>query len=110
MAASEKKLGDLHEAVADALSEQVKGYTKVELTAEGERVETEVKASPALLSAAIAFLKNNNITADAEDNAALRELNSALQARRKKKIPQAALDDAAEAFSSRFGGDMGVMQ
>lgn len=108
MAASEQKLGDLHEAVADALSEQVRGYTKVELNAEGDQVETEVKASPALLSAAIAFLKNNNITADAEDNEALRNLGQALAARRKKKIPQAALDDAADQFASRFGG--GLMQ
>lgn len=109
MAASDKKLGELHEAVADALSEQVKGYTKKELGADGEPFEVEVKASPALLSAAIAFLKNNNITADAEDNAALRELNNALQARRKKKIPQAALDEAADTFASRHG-DMGLMQ
>ena len=110
MAASDKKLGDLHEAVADALSEQVKGYTKTELNAAGDEVAVEVKASPALLSAAIAFLKNNNITADAADNEALRELNNALQARRKKKIPQAALDDAADTFAHRFGPDMGVMQ
>jgi hypothetical protein len=109
MAASDKKLGDLHEAVADALSEQVKGYTKTEVTAAGEEVQVEVKASPALLSAAIAFLKNNNITADAEDNAALRDLNQALQARRKKKIPQASLDEAADTFASRFG-DAGMMQ
>ena len=104
MAASEQKLGALHEAVADALSEQVKGYTAIELNAQGEQVEREVKASPALLSAAIAFLKNNNITADAEDNEALRNLGQALAARRKKKIPQVALDEAAETFASRFGG------
>lgn len=106
MAASEKKLGALHEAVADALTEQVKGYTQVEINREGDEVEIEVKASPALLSAAIAFLKNNNITADAEDNEALRELGKALQARRKKNIPQAALDNAAMDFSRQYGGDV----
>lgn len=105
MAASEKVLGKLHEVVANAFMEQVVGYEE-----EDKEGNTRlVRPSPALLGAATAFLKNNNITADAEDNAALRELNSALQARRKKKIPQAALDDAAEAFSSRFG-DMGVLQ
>lgn len=103
MAASEKKLGDLHEAVADALTEQVKGYTHTELNREGDEVEIEVKASPALLSAAIAFLKNNNITADVEDNAAMRQLSEALAARRKKKIPQVQLDAAAEEFAARFG-------
>lgn len=103
MAASEKTLGLLHEQVAKALSEQVVGYTVVE-----DEVEKEVKPSPALLGAAIAFLKNNNITADANDNAALRELGEALAARRKKKLPQAALDAAAEDFAGRFG--QGMMQ
>ena len=101
MAASESVLGELHEQVAKALSEQVQGY-QVE-TDEGVK---EVKPSPALLGAAIAFLKNNNITADASDNAALRELGEALAARRKKKIPQASLDAAAEDFANRFGQGM----
>lgn len=98
MAASESKLGALHEAVADALTEQVKGYE--EETEEGTKL---VRPSPALLGAAIAFLKNNNITADAEDNAALRDLSQALQAKRKRKLPQAALDEAAETFSTSYG-------
>ena len=103
MAASETKLGALHEAVANALTEQVLGYE--ETTDSGTK---RVRPGPALLSAAIAYLKNNNITADAEDNEALRNLGQALAARRKKKIPQAALDDAADQFASRFGG--GLMQ
>lgn len=101
MAASEKKLGALHEAVADALTEQVRGYT---VTKE-DGAEEVVKASPALLSAAIAFLKNNNITADAEDNEALRELGNALKARRKKQLPQAALDAAALDYTRQMGGE-----
>lgn len=102
MAASDKKLGALHEAVADALTEQVNGYTAVD----EEGREKVVKASPALLSAAIAFLKNNNITADAEDNIALRELGEALSARRKKKIPQLNLDEAAEQYALSVNGPM----
>lgn len=98
MAASESKLGNLHEKVADALTEQVMGYE--EETEEGTKL---IKPSPALLSAAIAFLKNNNITADAEENAALRDLSTALQARRKKRLPQAALDEAAEQYSFTAG-------
>lgn len=106
MAASEKVLGTLHEAVADALTEQVKGYVTQEVTAAGDVVDIPVKPSPALLGAAIAFLKNNNITADVEDNAAMRQLSEALAARRKKKIPQAQLDAAASDFADRFGAGM----
>lgn len=95
MAASERVLGTLHEKVAIALTEQVEGYE--EETESGTKL---VRPSPALLGAAIAFLKNNNITADAEDNAALRELGQALQAKRKRKLPQAALDEAAEHYAS----------
>lgn len=98
MAASESTLGKLHEKVAHALTEQVEGYE--EETEAGTKL---IRPSPALLGAAIAFLKNNNITADAEDNAALRELGQALQARRKRKLPQAALDEAADNFSSGYG-------
>ena len=98
MAASGKTLGALHEKVAAALTEQVEGYTIVE-----DDVEKLVRPSPALLGAAIAFLKNNNTTADAEDNAALRELGDALAARRKKKLPQALLDDAADTYAHSMG-------
>ena len=98
MAASDKTLGALHEAVATALSEQVKGYE--EQTDEGTKL---VRPSPALLGAAIAFLKNNNITADVEDNSALRELGKALKARRNRKLPQAELDAAADHFAQVNG-------
>lgn len=101
MAASEKKLGALHEAVASALTEQVEGYT--EQTEEGERF---VRPSPALLGAAIAFLKNNNVTADAEENEALRDLGNKLKERRSKKLPQAQLDAAAEEYAAHFGGTL----
>lgn len=101
MAASDKTLGELHEQVAQALSEQVVGYT--EQTDEGERI---VRPSPALLGAAIAFLKNNNITADPTENEALRDLGDKLKARRNKRIPQANLDAAAEDYANRFGGGM----
>lgn len=102
MAASDKTLGDLHEAVASAFAEQVKGYTEV--GEEGQ--ERVVRPSPALLGAAVTFLKNNNITADVEGNAALRDLSEKLASRRNKKIPQASLDAAADAFSERFGGTL----
>ena len=102
MAATEKVLGELHEQVAKALTEQVVGYTET-LEDGSSKV---IRPSPALLGAAIAYLKNNNITADAEDNAALRELGESLKARRQKKLPPAMLDAAADAFAERFGGGM----
>jgi hypothetical protein len=102
MAASDKALGQLHEDVANAFAEQVKGYT--ETTEDGK--ERVVRPSPALLGAAVTFLKNNNITADPEGNKALRDLNEKLKARRNKTIPQASLDAAADDFSARFGGMM----
>lgn len=109
MAASEGKLGELHEAVATELKEQVVGYDEPILDQEGnEQGVRRVRPSPALLGAAIAFLKNNNITADAEDNEALRELGAKLKDRRSKRIPQASLDAAADAYAERFGG--GLMQ
>ena len=99
MAASEKKLGELHEAVATAFTEQVAGF--VETDEEGR--EKVIRPSPALLGAAVAFLKNNNITADAEGNEKLRELGAALKARREKRVPQTALDQAADAFATSVG-------
>lgn len=107
MAASDKSLGALHQKVAEALTEQVEGYDEPVFDQEGEEKGTKrVRPSPALLGAAIAFLKNNNITADATENEALKDLSTKLAARRKGKIPQAALDEAADAFASAHGGGM----
>jgi len=66
-AASEDALGALHATVAKVLTQAIQGE---EVTA-------------ATLSVAVAFLKNNNITADATHNEELAELTAALAARRK---------------------------
>lgn len=100
MAASEQKLGTLHELVADAFIDQVTGFTE---TGEDGK-ERVMRPSPALLGAATAFLKNNNITADATQNEALIGLSKALQARRRKQLPQQALDEAADTFARSVGG------
>lgn len=84
MAASDKALGELHGLVARSLTARLEG---------GEFTAAE-------LGAAISFLKNNNITADATDNVELRALGDQLAARRRKKIPQNVLDEAAEAFGA----------
>ncbi len=107
MAASDKTLGALHQKVAEALTEQVEGYDEPVFDQEGEEKGTKrVRPSPALLGAAIAFLKNNNITADATENEALSSLSKKLADRRKGKIPQAALDEAADAYAMANGGGM----
>ena len=105
MSASEKQLGDLHKEIANAFTEQVAGYDEPIINAEGEDtgVTKKVRPSPALLAAAVTFLKNNNITADANKNTALIELNEALAAKRKGRASQATLDQAAEAYANAQG-------
>lgn len=105
MPASERKLGSLHEAVADALTEQVQGYEEPVLNEEGQVIASKlIKPSPSLLTAAIAFLKNNNITADPEQNEALLGLKNKLRDKRNGKVPSAALDEAADAYVQSSGG------
>lgn len=84
MAASDKALGELHGLVARSLTSRLES---------GEFTAAE-------LGAAISFLKNNNITADATDNVELRALSDQLAARRRKKVSQSTLDEAAEAFGA----------
>jgi len=90
MAATDKKLGELHEAVAKHLIDAI------ESPADGG-----VPAS--LLAVAVGFLKNNNITADPTTNAALDELSKSLAARRQKKLNPQQLQEAAEAFAASQG-------
>lgn len=103
-AATEGELGILHKEVAKALTDMVQETAEDEDTGAVKRM-----VSPAVLGAAIAFLKNNNITASPEQNAALSDLNKQLQARRRKgAVTPAAMDQAASDFADRFGG--GLMQ
>lgn len=88
--------------VAAAFAEQVAGYTE-EVERGDKIVEVTIRPSPALLGAAVAFLKNNNITADPETNEALSDLSKKLAARRKGSISPAVLDAAAESFSAHMG-------
>ena len=89
--ATEAKLAELHGAVADALTTVVK-------------VE---EPSAAHIMAAITFLKNNNITADAESNAALSELSKQLAEKRKTqkgKLSPESLQEAAAVFERDLPG------
>lgn len=97
MAATDKELGALHKAVATALT----GLVSVTEDEDGNTV-----APPAAyLNAAIAFLKNNNITASVTTNEALAELDAALKRRATKRTADADLIAASEAFARQVGQD-----
>lgn len=102
-AATTEELASLHATVAktlvDDLSiEDAKG-DDVELRVARLRMRHDARAH------AIAFLKNNNITA-AADSDELAELQRKLSEQRKQRpsasIPQDALDAAAEAYGQRL--------
>ena len=83
MSASENVLKELHAQLAQELLDIVRNGVPV-FDKEGKEVGTR-KATAAELSVAVAFLKNNEITADLNDSDATRELREALEARRRKK-------------------------
>lgn len=100
--ATESALGALHAAVAEALTEVIEnGVTLVDK--EGNEVKSP--ASPAYLGAAIAFLKNNNITADPDTNAGLSTLREKL-AQRRSRLSSKELQDAADEFAASNGSFM----
>jgi hypothetical protein len=96
-AATEKELGSLHKVVAHAL--------KTAIEAPGES-----GVSAAVLGAAITFLKNNNITASPTENAALADLNQALNRRRRRTgMTPKQIEEASDQFA-RMNGQNGMMQ
>lgn len=97
MAATDKELGALHKAVAEGLTQALQPH----VTEEGK----VILAPAAYFGAAIAMLKNNNITADPTTNKELQELQQALHNRRHKKLGSAELQEAASEFA-RANGDM----
>lgn len=90
--ASEDKLGDLHGVVAEYLTLAIRSGN----------------ASPAIIGAAITYLKNNSITASPSQNAALSKLSQTLQERRNKKglLTRQAAQDAESAFSDLMGNQI----
>ena len=81
--ASEAILKELHSQLAQELLDILRNGVPV-FDKEGNETGTR-KATAAELSVAVAFLKNNEITADLNDSDATRALREALEARRKKK-------------------------
>lgn len=94
--ASEDKLGVLHGIVAEYLTLAIQTGS----------------ASPAIIGAAITYLKNNSITASASKNAALDKLSQTLQERRNKKggLTPAAAREAESAFGALMGDMPGWQQ
>ena len=85
MSASENILKELHAQLAQELLDIVRNGVPV-FDKEGKEVGTR-KATAAELSVAVAFLKNNEITANLDDSDATKALREALEARRKKAKP-----------------------
>lgn len=110
--ASDADLGDLHALVALVLGSKLKAPL---YDSEGEPIPgTEYcGATAAEISVAVAFLKNNNITADPETNKGLEDLRKRLQENRangKKALTKKAIDDAAAQFERDLGDMSGILQ
>ncbi len=108
MAATETKLGALHEKVADVLLEALDGEILPGYSDEesGEVVEDKrLPPSAAIIAAATKFLKDNAITCVPAENNALGELEAKMRERRNKRNSANLIDfaDAREA-AGRMNG------
>lgn len=109
MAATEKRLGELHAKIAEVLiealdGEVLPGYTDPET---GEVFpDKRMLPSAAVIGAATKFLKDNEITCQPSESNALGELQRKMEARRAKRSANVVdLEDArksAAAMASRF--------
>lgn len=87
MAANETKLGQLHDLVADALIQKVKG--SVILDEDGQEVG-KMEPTAADLQAAAKFLKDNQITCAPSDDNRMGELDKALAERNARRVNRRA--------------------
>ncbi len=96
MAASESKLGALHEKVAEVLTVALDGnfigYTEPDPET-GETKPIVIPASAAIIAAATKFLKDNDITCARSDGNAIDELAKAAQARAEKRKARPTMTD-----------------
>ena len=82
--APESKLNELHSVVAQVLIKQLGATDKLTIGEGEEQVEVEMaSASPALIQAAIKFLKDNNISTTPEEDENLQSLADVLEHKRK---------------------------
>lgn len=101
--ANEKKLGDLHGAVATVLTAQISHQEEqMNYDEEGNEVSTGemvYTAPPATIAAAIKFLKDNQITCDIETDENMNNLRESLA----KKQRHSRLKDAGQAALEAVG-------
>lgn len=85
--ATESALGDLHQSVARVLNDVVTNESEIiEYDAEGNEIQTgkmEYTCTPAMMAAAIKFLKDNSITCDIEQSDNMGSLRESLAKRQK---------------------------
>lgn len=106
MAADEQALGALHTKVAETLNTLLDGT--VIPTGEvdedtGEELKQTIPPSAAVLTSAIQFLKNNNITCVASKDNALGELEAKIAARRANRANKTDLVAATEGMGFMAG-------
>ena len=99
MAANEKKLGDLHEKVADVLAQALNGHEvdTGEVDDDGKPIKYRMAPSAAIIAAATKFLKDNDITVVPSQDNALGRLKEAQEARAEaRKARRSDLTAASE--------------
>lgn len=98
--ADEAALGSLHTKVAEVLTEALDGQVLPDYTdPDTGEVEVGGKLAPsaALITCAITFLKNNNITCVADKGNALGALEQKMKERQEKRAARATRADIADA-------------
>jgi hypothetical protein len=103
MAASETKLGLLHDKVAEVLMEALEGEVLPGFTDDDGEVTPDKRLPPsaAIIAAATKFLKDNEITCTPADNNTLGELEKRMEARRSKRSASVFDLDEARAAAQR---------
>lgn len=106
MAASENKLGKLHEKVAEVLLDALDGELLPGYGEGDEAVpEKRIPPSAAIIAAATKFLKDNEITCTPAENNALGELEARMAARRAKRSGNVVDFQAAQEAASFMAGN-----
>lgn len=106
---SENELGELHGAITRGLTEVINQGELVDIKEDG--TEVRKTASAAFFMAGITMLKNNNITADASTNEALKDLEATIAARRHRGKARMSLKEAvADAEATLDAMGRGLMQ
>lgn len=83
-AATEDKLGELHEALADNLIDRLRNGERVWDSKSGQFVQLD-SCTPSTLNVITRFLSDNDITCVAEEASRIGELQRAMDERRKRR-------------------------